>query len=323
MILTIDTGLSNILKICTVDDSYTIREQRLEPVPRERLQDKFIEVVNQSGLEKLAIAATWFISEDNTEGFIEKDGKKEVYINTKKIKECSSAKNIIMYNDAEATALALNLDMKLRVIQQGNRHLPDCKTLVYLGTGFQMVRNYYFENDKEYLPQLGGGLMASVPLSIRKILSWELLDRIVEEVGIGSMARLRHTHLLSARGLQYIHTADTGEKKEASQLIEEGEKHRETFILYSQILGTCLQNFASTAGLDQALYIGGTFAAAVAPCLDYDAIRESFAIGEHVIRYAYDDIPIYLIEEPFAGNLGAAYGLNRDIESTTKIPYRA
>lgn len=324
-ILTIDTGLSNMLKIATVDDSYNLQDLHQEPIAPENLQGKIIQEVLRSGLEELAISSTWFVSEAGKRGFIEKDGEKVVYLDLNEIHRRVPLKKSALYNDAEATALALNIPkFQKRIIQEGDGFIDtDTKTLVYLGTGFQMVRTYFEEDTNMYLPEYGGGLMASIPISLLDdVVSYSFLNVVAENIRLKSMAQLRHTHLLSARGLSNIHAALKGEMKEAKQLIEEGIQHQQTFTVYSRILGRCLQNFASTAGFDQALYLGGTFATAIAPHLDFQAIKESFAVPHHVTREAYERTPIILLNEPFAGNLGAAYGLLMGIETKAGIPWK-
>ncbi|MDO8656019.1 MAG: glucokinase [Nanoarchaeota archaeon] len=325
MILTIDTGMSNIVKIAAVDNSYRLQDTHLEPVAPENLQEKIIQEVQHSRLEKLAISSTWFVSEDGSQGFIEKDGRKVAYIDLPEIQKRTGLVEsaIAIYNDAEATALALNVPHHKRIIQEGNVGLHDAetKTLIYLGTGFQLVRNQYHFDIERYLPDYGGGLMAAVPVSLLEIVNSDFLKKIADISGVGEVAKLRHTHLLSARGLGHIHTALTEEKKDAKTIIDEKDQHQQTFMTYSKILGRCLQNFASTAGFDQALYIGGTFAAAIAPHLDHQALRESFAVPHHLTRKAYKQIPIIVIDEPFAGNLGAAYGLREEIETSAGIQY--
>lgn len=321
--LTIDTGMSNVLKIASVDDSYQLKDTHLEPTAPENLQGKIIQEVQRSGLERLAISSTWFISEDGKQGFIEKEGEKVIYIDLDEIQQRTGLVEsaIGIYNDAEATALAFNVPHREIIIQKGNWLEPETKTLVYLGTGFQLERCLYHYDVKRYLPNHGGGLMAAVPVSVLEIVSLDFLKKIADISGVGEMAKLRHTHLLSARGLGYIHTALTEEKKEASILIEEATAHRETFELYSKILGRCLQNFASDNGFDQALYIGGTFATVIAAHLDHQALKESFAVSHPLIRKSYEEIPIIVLDEPFAGNLGAAYGLRNDVGTAAGTPY--
>ena len=324
-ILTIDTGLSNIVKIAIVDSSYQLQDTHLEPVAPENLQGKIIQEVQRSGLEQLAISSTWFISEDGKQGFIEKDGRKKVYIDLNEIQERTGLVEsaIAIYNDAEATALALNVPHQKRIIQEGGIDLHDTeiKTLIYLGTGFQMERCFYHYDVERYLPNHGGGLMASIPVNLLEIVSTDFLKKIADISEIGGIAKLRHTHLLSARGLGHIHTALTEEKKDAKTIIDEKDQHQQTFMTYSKILGRCLQNFASTVGFDQALYIGGTFATAIAPHLDQQALQEAFAVPQHLTRKMYEQIPILVLDEPFAGNLGAAYGLREGIETTAQTTY--
>ncbi len=332
MILTIDTGMSNRLKIAQVNDAYRLVDQHQEHILPERLQDKIIQEAKRSDSEELALSSTWFISEDGKQGFIEKEGRKETYLDLERIKASSPVKTAFMYNDAEATALALNLSLTERVIQPGNIREPDTKTLVYLGTGFQMLRSYFYE-DKGYLPEYGGGLMASLPVSVLSAApldfpGCDFLEKLRLHSGLDSISELRHTHLLSARGLSNIHAiyADYGEEKSAQAIIDEHQKepgkHKKTFERYSYLLGACLHNFASTAGFNQAIYVGGAFAAAVAPHLNHESLLEGYEhFDEHLTRHAYREIPISVIEEPFAGNLGAAYGLRKNIKTTAGIPY--
>ena len=334
-ILTLDTGMSNRLKIAVVDDSYRLLDTHQEHIAPENLQGKIIQEVKRSELERLAIASTWFLSENGLEGFVEKEGKKVSYINLPEIfKETKETglREFAMYNDAEATALALNVPHQEKVIQAGHPEEAEIKTLVYLGTGFQLVRSQYHHDLKRYLPEYGGGLMAAVPMNLLdNLVSFEFLNEVAEKAGLKSMSQLRHTHLLSVRGLSYIHAAasplvdeGTKEQKDAATLISEKEqqgRHQRTFTTYSTILGRCLQNFASTAGFNQALYLGGTFATAIAPHLDQQALREAFAVPQHLTRKAYEEIPIIVLDEPFAGNLGAAYGLQNEIGTSAGIPY--
>ncbi len=323
-ILTIDTGLSNIIKIATVDDSYQLHDTHQEPVTPENLQGKIIQEVLRSELEELAISSTWFISEDGKQGFIEKEGKKTVYIDLDEIQRRTGLAEsaIDIYNDAEATALALNVPHQEKIIQK-KEDWPEAeiKTLVYLGTGFQLERCPYHYDERKYLPHHGGGLMVAVPVSLLEIVPFDFLEKIANISGAGEVAKLRHTHLLSARGLSYIHAALTAEKKEASALIAEAAAHQETFALYSKILGRCLQNFASDNGFDQTLYIGGTFGAIIAAHLDHQALKESFATSHPLLRKSYEEIPILVLDEPFAGNLGAAYGLRNDVGTAAGTPY--
>ena len=61
--------------------------------------------------------------------------------------------------------------------------------------------------------------------------------------------------------------------------MEEAKNYTKTFNAYSTVLGRCLQNFASSDGLSQELYIGGNFATVIAPYLDLEIIkRESSKI---------------------------------------------
>ncbi len=325
-ILTIDTSLSNKVKIAVVNDSYQLEDTHQEPIAPENLQGKIIQEVKRSELERLAISSTWFVSEDGKQGFVEKDGKKVVYIDLNEIRRRTGLAEsaIAIYNDAEATALALNVPHKEKVIQEGHPGEADTKTLVYLGAGFQLVRSQYHYDVDRYLPEYGGGLMAAVPMSLIGLLQEDFLKRIAAISGISSVegiGLLRHTHLLSAKGLSNIHEALYGGKKSTATIIDEGERNATTFKIYSMILGRCLQNFASTAGFNQALYLGGTFATAIAPHLDQQALREAFAVPQHLTRQAYEQIPIIVLDEPFAGNLGAAYGLNEGIETSAGIPY--
>ena len=119
-ILTIDTGMSNLLKIAVVDDSYRLQDLHQEPIAPENLQGKIIQEVKRSELERLAISSTWFLFEDGLEGFIEKEGKKVSYINLPQIVKETGLREFAMYNDAEATALALNVPHQEKVIQAGH-----------------------------------------------------------------------------------------------------------------------------------------------------------------------------------------------------------
>src|SRR3989338_8948140 len=229
-ILTIDTGMSNLLKIAVVDDSYRLQDLHQEPIAPENLQGKIIQEVKRSELERLAISSTWFLFEDGLEGFIEKEGKKVSYINLPQIVKETGLREFAMYNDAEATALALNVPHQEKVIQAGHPGKADTKTLAYLGTGFQLVRSQYHCDQKCYLPEYGGGLMAAIPMNLLdQLVSFEFLNEVAEKAGLSNVSKLRYTHLLSARGLSYIHAALTEEQKDAPTIIEEKEKHASTF----------------------------------------------------------------------------------------------
>lgn len=318
-VLTIDTGMSNQTKIAAVNDSYQLEDVHIVPIQPQDLQQKIIEEVQRSGLEQLAISSTWFISEDGKQGFIEQDGRKVVYIDLPVIVRETGVKNVAIYNDAEATALTLNVPHKEIILKEGHPDLPDTKTLAYLGTGFQLVRSHYHYDTEIFLPECGGGLNAAIPISVLDILTPDVLHNVAKSAGLTKISQLRHTHLLSARGLSNIHHALGGLQLSAEELIR--SRPTRTFEIYSEILGRCLQNFASTAGFNQAIYLGGTFATAIAPYLDQQTLRKSFEVPHHLTRKAYTEIPIIVLDEPLAGNVGAAYGLIQGIESTAGIPY--
>ncbi len=274
-----------------------------------------------SGLEQIAIATTFAISTEATHEYNNINGQKVVYLNTDEIERQTGIKRIALYNDAEAAAFALNTPSSVAdtIIQAGDvSKEPRKKTMVYVGTGFQLIRLHYDSVGKMYKPELGGGLMASLPISLLEIVDDIFLGKVAMEAGIESISKLRHTHILGARGLHNIHAAITGEEKSAAEIIDHAAKYDKTFACYSALLGKTLQNFASNDGFSQALYVGGTFAPVLAPHLNLDLIRKAFAAPDF-LNAPYERIPIMIVNEPYPGNKGAAFAFRSGIGTTANL----
>ena len=319
MILTVDNGQS-VTKIACVDDHYDLEGIVQEPISPDDIQARIIAESRQSGLSELAIATTWFTSNNKRQALGKLESRRKVIIDLDEIERETGVRKIQLYNDAEATALALNTPFDGITIQTGDISQPAIKTLVYVGTGFQMVRTHYDSQRNAYLPHYGGGLRAALPMSLLDIVDRSFLERVAECAMVERISQLRHTHILGANGLQNVHRALTGENKKTREIIDGASSAGVTFDIYSGLLGRCLQNFASNSGFSQAVYFGGTFAPVIAPHLNLDTVREAFAVSDNITIGAYNTIPLKIMNEAFAANKGAAFGLRNRIETTSCDP---
>ncbi len=322
MILTVDNGQSST-KIANVQQNafgtipaeYPLEDIVTKEVPERDLNNLIIEEARRRGRPTtIAIATTWFISES---GKVAGDPRQRAsYLDTQRIQEETGASAVSLYNDAEAAAFAVNVLHNQVQIQSGSPHTiaPRVKTLVYLGTGFQLVRCHR-DPEGEYIPSYGGGLRSSVPVSLLDIIPEDVLERL-EEAATETTGGLRHSHLLGACGLQNIHQALTEAKREVKDIL--ADPNPKVFALYSSILGSCLRNFASTEGFSQHLIVGGSFAPLVLPYVDRKLLREAFAVPDHV-GVAFDHIPIYFMNEPSAANKGVAYAVRHNIPTSANV----
>lgn len=323
MILTVDNGQS-ITKVVSVDadgivEADEVKVQASEAVEGAQIQEKLIRWCNESATEKVAIATTWFIDKNAQQAYFKVDGQRVTYIDLPQLKGASAVQRAALYNDAEAAAIALNLPCSELVIQKGTLDEVRKKTLVYLGTGFQLVRTHYDMGKCIYVAEYGGGLRSSPPLSLLSRVEPTLLERIVQQAGLDNVGKLRHSHLLGARGLTNIHAAVTGIKTEPSEIIAHPDKARDTFEIYSRILGLCLHNFVSTDGFSQSLYLGGSFAPVLAPHLQREVIAEAFSLPGDFTAEAYKSIHVAAITDPLATHRGLAFAYAKKVSTTANV----
>lgn len=323
MVLTVDNGQS-LTKVVSIETE-EVKVQASEAVEGAQIQEKLIRWCNESATEKLAIATTWFIDKNAQQAYFKVDGQRVTYIDLPQLREASAVQRAALYNDAEAAAIALNVPCSELVIQagredpEGNQGKVRKKTLVYLGTGFQLVRTHYDTGKEIYVAEYGGGLRSSPPLSLLSRVEPALLERIVQQAGVDNIGKLRHSHFLGARGLTNIHAAVTGIKTEPSEIIAHPEEARNTFEIYSRILGLCLHNFVSTDGFSQSLYLGGSFAPVLAPYLQREVIAEAFSLPGDFTAEAYKSIHLAAITDPLATHRGLAFACAKKVSTTSNV----
>lgn len=323
MILTVDNGQSVTKFAATrfIDDGHLLLladtlEQRLSGT---EVQDAIIQRAKESKATNIAIATTYCILRGGKIAMDLRDDREEVFLDADKIEEATGLPTRL-YNDAEAAAFALNLPNDEVWLKPGNRGEPEIKTLVYLGTGFQMVRAHRRENG-HYVPSYGGAWLANLPISVLELVPQGFLETVAGQAGV-SLAQLRHTHLFGSRGLGNIDAALRDERKEVGGILE--NPHPRTFPTYFLLLGRCLQNFVSNEGFSQELYLGGSFAtAAVRPLLnDSSDCRDSFWRGYYpsgVLSVPWADIPIMARTGDFEGNRGVAFAFRHDYRTSSAV----
>jgi glucokinase len=306
VILTFDNGQSST-KVALVNDDYSLAESDDIIVNKREIQDFVIETSKEYEHEQIAIATTNFIRSDGKRAYSSADDHLNISVIAKAIQ-----KKVSIYNDAEAAAYALNLPQKSHIIQEGSIENPTSKNLVYLGTGFQSVPLYFEEG--YYKPTYANLIYATLPASVERIVDRNFLKNLAQIVGV-DVSSLRHTDLLSARGVSNIHTVLTSDKVEVADLTKNNSEFTSTFDLYYKFIGNYLREFSDTTCFDQALYIAGSYAAALGPFIDKEKILEGFSDGR-AIRLK---TPITWLEEKYGGNRGAAFAAKKHFKTTAGI----
>ncbi len=291
---------SSFIKSALVDDSYQLHEAQTNPTDITKLNQIVADLVNEHRPEQIGIAAGLAYSREKMLYYF--DGDKRV--------DLLDASQAHLYIDSEAAALALNLSLSTRFIQppvkDPNKNLN--QALVYLGNGFQFVP--CTNTDRGCLP---GFALGSLMPAAGKVLSGELRNRIAKVADVPE-SELRMTHLLSSRGLRYIHEAVTGRTETAHDIID-GE-NQETFLEYSKILGRALQTMVTGSSVWGGLVLGGNFASAISNSLNDEAITETFNDVGRIFQHALASIPISVIEDRYATNKAIAYGIRNNIETS-------
>jgi glucokinase len=299
MILTIDIG-SSFIKSALVDDAYQVHEAQTNPTDFTKLNQIVAGLVHEHRPDEIGIAAGLPYSHEKM--LYQFDGDKRV--------DLLDASQAFLYIDSEAAGLALNLGLNTRFIQPPTSDVNknSNQALVYLGTGFQFVPCTH--TDSKYLP--GFALGSLMPAS-GKVLSGELRN-IVAKIADVPESQLRMSHLLSSRGLRFIHQAITGRTETAYDIID-GE-NQETFLEYSKILGRALQTMVTGSPVWGGLVLGGTFASVISGKLDDEAIMETFNDVGRTFQSALASIPISVIEDRYATNKAIAFGIRNSIETS-------
>lgn len=314
MILTVDAGQSST-KIALISPSqvgYDVVYFSKEESQPSSLEERIIALVREDkSIQRIGIAVTHAISQNRELVFSALTG--EEYLHKARI-QLETGKETSFYNDAEAAAFSLNLNLQGRMIQAGNPSgTVAAKTSVYLGTGFQFTPMVYKSEDF-FVPIYVHGCLASLPVNV---LSLDEMKIVAEKSG-KNISELGITDVVSAKGLENVHTLVSGKELTARELIESATSNQETFARYSSILGAVLRQIAVYSPSYHGITLVGTFASAIAFYIDEQELKLAFNNNEHtrLFRSSFERIPIFITTDVYSAHKGVAFAMNHGMETS-------
>ncbi len=221
--------------------------------------------------------------------------------------------HVAFVNDFTALAHALPRLGPDDVRQFGGGKTDPSGPCALLGAGTGLGVSGLLQSNDQSIALSGEGGHVSVPMGTAQDI--EVVARLQQQFGRVSLERI-----LSGEGLRNVHWAldksgtesldDQPEPNAISAAAQSGQSPRavETLTLFTRMLGGFAGDLALVIGATGGVFIGGGIAAAVADSLDGWGLRDAFE-DKGRMRRIVAPIPLYVIENPHAGLLGAAASL--------------
>ncbi len=339
VILTADVG-QGYTRFALIDPKTfkPIREVTEKPSDYSTIQDQIIQGAKATpNLEAIALSVTHPIKRAST---IAVDlGGGEVLSLDKITTETGKPSHI--YNIAVATALAINIDGLDRIVlkKADNPFQERDKSVIYLGDGMHLVKAPFNRQTKSNEARYGMFPETGAPLDMfpreyrkefgKRAYSW--LKTMPEE---HKWERLRPSDGLSTRGLVNLYEIMHGNievdpelkgwdaiRSKLTHILQDDSLAAQTTLQeYCSILGR-FAHFAAGYNSEGGIYVTGPLANRIADHLDPDTITEEFNDARRIPGFhaAMDSIPITFLREPYAANMGAAYGAKNNIPTSVNI----